>query len=356
LFLSFWYLAFRCMLQLVLLRPRSTEFKELEIVVLRHQLAVLRRRADRPQLTKTDRVFLAAASRLLPRSRWRSFMVTPTTLLRWHRRLVDRRWTYGGRNGRPPIGREIRELVLRLARENPRWGYQRIVGELNGLGIAVSATTVKKILRQAGLGPAGSRGGLSWRAFLRAQAQSMLAVDFFTVETIALQRLYVLFFIELGSRRVHFAGCTANPTGPWVTQQARQFAWTLQERPGSFRCLIRDRDSKFTRDFDAVFASEGIEIIKTPVRAPKANATAERFVRTDRADCLDWLLIMNQRHLERVLRVFVGHYNTHRPHRSLDLKPPDPPGRQLQIPRSTTALVERRDRLGGLIHKYRAAA
>jgi hypothetical protein len=224
LFLSFWYLAFRCVLQLVLLRPRSTEFKELEIVVLRHQLAVLRRQADRPQLTKTDRVFLAAASRLLPRSRWRSFLVTPTTLLRWHRRLVARRWTYGGRNGRPSIGREIRELVLRLARENPRWGYQRIVGELNGLGIAVSATTVKKILRQAGLGPAGSRGGLSWRAFLRAHAQSMLAVDFFTVETIALQRLYVLFFIELGSRRVHFAGCTANPTGPWVTQQARQFA------------------------------------------------------------------------------------------------------------------------------------
>jgi hypothetical protein len=170
-------------------------------------------------------------------------MVTPTTLLRWHRRLVDRRWTYGGRCGRPPIGGEIRALVLRLARENPRWGYQRIAGELNGLGIAVSATTVKKILRQAGLAPAGSRGGPSWRAFLRAQAQSMLAVDFLTVETIALQRLYVLFFIELESRRVHFAGCTANPTGPWVTQQARQFAWTLQERRPPFRLLIRDRDS-----------------------------------------------------------------------------------------------------------------
>ena len=170
--------------------------------MLRHQLAVLRRQTDRPQLTTTDRVFLAAASRLLPRSRWRSFLVTPTTLLRWHRRLVARRWTYAGRRGRPPIGGEIRELVLRLARENPRWGYQRIVGELNGLGFAVSATTVKKILHQAGLGPAGSRVGLSWRAFLRAQAQSMLAVDFFTVETISLQRLYVLFFIELGSRRV----------------------------------------------------------------------------------------------------------------------------------------------------------
>ena len=221
--------------------------------------------------------------------------------------------------------------MLRLARENPRWGYQRIVGELNGLGIAVSATTVKKILRQAGLGPAGSRSGLSWRAFLRAQAQSMLAVDFFTVETISLQRLYVLFFIELGSRRVHLAGCTANPTGAWVTQQARQFAWTLQERAGSFRFLIRDRDSKFTRDFDAVFASEGIEIIKTPVRAPKANAIAERFVRTARAECLDWLLIVNRRHLERVLRVFVDHYNSHRPHRSLNLEPPEPSARRLRV-------------------------
>ena len=355
-FLSFCYLAFRCVLQLVVLRPRSTEFKELEIVVLRHQLAVLRRQADRPQLTKTDRVFLAAASRLLPRSRWRSFLVTPTTLLRWHRRLVDRRWTYGGRYGRPPIDGEIRALVLRLAQENPRWGYRRIVGELNGLGIAVSATTVAKILRQAGLGPTGKRSGLSWRAFLRAQAQSMLAVDFLTVETIALQRLYVLFFIELGSRRVHLAGCTANPTGPWVTQQARQFAWTLQERRPPFRFLIRDRDSKFTRDFDAIFASEGIEIIKTPVRAPKANAFAERFVRTARAECLDWLLIMNRRHLERVLRIFVDHYNRHRPHRSLDLKPPDPPARQPQIPRSPTTHVERRDRLGGLIHEYNLAA
>ena len=182
----------------------------------------------------------------------------------------------------------------------------------------------------------------------------MLAVDFFTVETIALKRLYVLFFIELRSRGVHLAGCTANPTGPWVTQQTRQFAWTLQERAGSFRFLIRDRDSKFTRDFDALFASEGIQIIKTPVRAPKANATAERFVRTVRAECLDWLLIVNRSHLERVLRVFAGHYNSHRPHRALNLKPPDPG--KLQVMHSPTNLVERRDRLGGLIHEYRLAA
>jgi transposase InsO family protein len=306
-----------------LLRPRSHEFKELEIVVLRHELTVLRRQTSRAQLTTTDRVFLAAASRLLPRSRWQSFLVT---------------------------------LVLRLARENPRWGYQRIVGELNGIGVAVSATTVKKILRQAGLGPAGSRSGLSWRAFLRAQAKSMLAVDFFTVETISLQRLYVLFFVELGGRRVHLAGCSANPTGESVTQQARQFAWTLQERPASFRFLIRDRDSKFTRDFDAGFTSEGVKVIKTPVRAPKANAIAERFVRTVRAECLDWLLIMNRRHLERVLRVFVDHYNTHRPHRSLDLKPPDPHARKLRVAERPTATVERRDRLGNLIHEYNLAA
>jgi len=177
-----------------------------------------------------------------------------------------------------------------------------------------------------------------------------------TVETIALQRLYELFFIELGGRRVYFAGCTVSPTGPWVTQQARQFGWTLQERPGSFRYLIRDRDSKFTRDFDAVFASEGIRIIKTPVRAPKANATAERFVRTVRAECLDWLLIVNRRHRARVLRVFADHYNSHRPHRSLDLKPPDPASRKLRVRHLPTSAVERRDRLGGLLHEYGAAA
>jgi len=176
---------------------------------------------------------------------------------------------------------------------------QRIVGELQGLGIKVSATAVREILKASGLGPAGERAGLSWRAFLRAQAHSMLAVDFFTVETVRLKRLYVLFFIELSSRRVHLGGCTANPSGGWVTQQARQFAWTLSERSTPLRFLIHDRDSKFARDFDAVFRSEGIEIVRTPIRTPKANAIAERFVRTVRAECLDWLLIVNRRHLER---------------------------------------------------------
>jgi putative transposase len=354
LFWSLGYLALRWLLQLVLLRPRSEGFKELEIVVLRHQLSVLRRQVGRPRLRPGDRLLLAAASWLLPRSRWGSFVVTPATLLRWHRRLVARRWTYASRIGRPPVGGEIRELVLRLARENPRWGYQRIAGEISGLGLKVSATTVRKILCEAGIGPAGERPGLSWRAFLRQQAQSMLAVDFFTVETISLQRLYVLFFIELRSRRVHLAGCTANPTGAWVTQQARQFAWRLQEQPSRFRFMIRDHDSKFTRSFDAVFASEGIQAVKTPVRAPKANAIAERFVHTVRAECLDWLLILNRRHLEHVLHVFVDHYNAHRPHRSLDLTPPAAIDRERPVASSRD--VTRRDRLGGLIREYSCAA
>jgi len=355
LFWSLCYLVLRRLLQLLALRLRSNEFKELEIVVLRHELAVLRRHAVRPELRPADRVFLAAASRLLPRASWQSFLVTPTTLLRWHRRLVAKRWTYPQRAGRPPIGGEIRELVLRLARENPRWGYQRIAGELRGLGFGVSATTVRKLLRQAGLGPAAERAGLSWREFLRAQAHSMIAVDFFTVD--GLQRLYALFFIELGSRRVHLAGCTGNPSGAWVTQQARQLAWGLAERPLRAQFLIRDRDSKFTRDFDTVFRSEGIEIIRTPLRAPQANAIAERFVRTVRSECLDWLLVLNRRHLERVLRVFVHHYNHHRPHRSLMLLPPARERPTLRLATSTRpSRVECRDRLGGLIHECSLAA
>ena len=306
-FLSLCDVLLRWVLQLAVLRLRSNEFKELEIVVLRHELAVLRRHTRRPAMTWADRLFLAAASQLLPRARWQSFLITPATLRRWHRRLMAKRWTYAHRVGRPPIGHEIRALVLRLARKNPRWGYQRIVGELKGLGLAVSATTVRTWLREGGLGPAGSRGGMTWREFLRAQRRSLLAVDFFAVETIWLHRLYVLFFIELGRRRVHLAGCTPNPSAPWVTQQARHLTWTLEDRPASFRFLIRDRDQKFTDGCDDVFRSEGMRVIRTPVRAPQANGLAERFVRTVRSECLDWLLIVNHQQLMRVLDVFVDH-------------------------------------------------
>ena len=325
--------------------------------MLRHELAVLRRQVARPALRSADRAFLAAASRLVPRRRWSSFFVTPDTLLRWHRKLVARRWSYPARQpGRPPIGAEIRALVLRLARENPRWGYQRIGGELAALGLSVAAATVRKLLREAGLGSAGRRAGPSWREFIRGQAASMLACDFFTVDTVFATRLYVLFFIELGSRRVHVSGCTQHPSGAWVAQQARQLAWSLAERAKPPPFLIHDRDSKFSAAFDAVFESEGIEIVRTPIQAPQANAFAERFVGTVRRECLDWILIVGRRQLERVLGVYVDHYNGHRPHRGLGLVPPQPqPVLRLAAPLDPLR-VSRRDRLGGLIHEYIAAA
>jgi hypothetical protein len=284
---SFCHVLLRWLLTFGTLCARSKDLKDLEIIVLRHELAILRRTTRRPSTTAVDRMFLAAASRLLPRAHWRFFIVTPATLLRWHRRLIAKRWTYARPVGRPPMGREMRALVLRLARENPRWGYPWIVGELKGLGIAISATTVRAWLRAADLGPAGHRRGMTWREFVRAHRQSLLAVDFFTVETIWLQRLYVLFFIELRSRRVHVAGCTPNPNAPWVVQQARQRSWTSAERAEPMRFLIRDRDQKFTHSFDEVFRAEGIEVVRTPFRAPQANGVAERFVHTARSECFD---------------------------------------------------------------------
>jgi putative transposase len=355
--ISVMYLLFRRALAVAALRFRSREFKELEIVVLRHELAVLRRQVERPRLGEPDRVFLAAASRLLSRTSRPSFCVRPNTLLGWHRRLVRKRWTYSGRRpGRPAVTQEIRELVLRLARENPRWGYQRIVGELAGLGVRVSATSVAKILRLAGVPPAAARVQLSWREFIRAHADSIIACDFFTVETIWLGRLYVLFFLELGTRRVHLAGCTPNPDGRWAVQQARQFAWSLCERTTPMRFLIHDRDCKFSCAFDDVFRSERMEIICTPFRAPQANAFAERWIGTVRRDCLNWLLIVSRRQLEHVLRVYVEHYNTHRPHRSLNLRSPTTRPRLHPVESLPSNQIQRRDRLGGLIHEYAGAA
>jgi len=353
---SFCYVLLHWLLEFVAMRVGSKEFIELEIVVLRHELAILRRKTRRPAITAVDRLFLSAASRLLPRVRWRAFIVTPATLLRWHRRLVAKRWTFAHPVGRPPMRREIRDLVLRLAQENARWGYPRIVGELKGLGITISATTVRAWLRAAGLGPAGKRGAMTWREFVRAHRQNLLAVDFFTVETIWLQRLYVLFFIELGSRRVHVAGCTPNPSAAWVIQQARQLSWTMAERAEPMRFLIRDRDRKFTDGFDDVFRSDGIEVVRTPFRAPQANGVAERFVRTVRSECLDWLLILNQQHLEQILAAFVDHYNGHRPHRALSLVPPASRRPAATVSASRDARIVRRDRLGGVVHEYVPAA
>jgi putative transposase len=344
--------------RLVALAGGSAEDRhnDVEVLVLRHQLAVLTRSVGRPRLRRRDRLFMAALSRVLPRPRWSSFLVSPQTLLRWHRELVRRKWTYPRRatGGRAPIADGVRDLILRMGKDNPRWGCVRIKGELARLGIRVSASAIRALLRRHGLGPAPRRAGPTWAEFLRNQARGILATDFFTVETIWLRTLYVSFVIELGTRRVHLAGVTGHPDSGWVTQTARNLSWDLPGR-GRFSYLIRDRDSKYTRSFDAVFAADGIQSILTPVRAPRANAFAERWVRTVRRECLDWTLVLGRRHLDRALREYVAHYNAKRPHRGIDLRTPDSlPNPPALVP--SMLRVRRRDVLGGLIHQYELVA
>ena len=313
--LSFVYLAFVSILRLVCGSDQRRRDADIELLVLRHELEVLRRRGGRPLLRPADRALLAALSRFLPRELRQARLVTPQTLLRWHRELARRRWTYPRRApGRPHAGQQARRLVLRLARENPRWGYQRIAGELSKLGVRVSPSTVRRILAAAGLGSAPRRTGPSWREFLRTQAAGIVALDFFTVETAFLRRYGAL---------------------------------------EGVRFVIHDRDCKFSGEFDEVLRGEGARVILTPPRAPKANAYAERFVRTARSECLDWLLIHGRRHLEHVMRVFITHYNSERPHRALGRCPPEPPE---PCPAGDRQPIQRRDRIGGILHEYYRAA
>ncbi len=319
---------------------------------------MLQRTSGRPKLRGIDRILLAAASRVIPRDRWVAFLVTPAALLRWHRELVRRKWTYRriGRPGRPPIDPAVRELILRLARENPRWGCVRIDGELRKLGIRVGATTIRSLPRFARVGPAPRRAGPSWTEFLRAQAQGITACDFFSVETAWLRTLYVLAFIELGSRRIHLSPATAHPNSAWVTQQARNLVMDLDGHSPAIRFLIRDRDTKFSRGFDEVVRSEGALVIRTPIQAPNATAHAERVIETIRAECLDWTLILGRRHLDRTLRTYAEHYNRQRPHRALALGPPLAEV-SITVPMLVSPRdVRRRDLLGGLIHEYHGLA
>jgi putative transposase len=344
------YLLFCQVVRWLALLARSAAARDAELLMLRHEVAVLRRRVARPRVDWADRAVLVGLARLLPRPAWRGLFVQPATLLRWHRDLVRRRWTYPSRRGRPSVAAEPRALVLRLARENSTWGYRRIHGELCRLGYQIGASTVWTILQRAGVAPAPARSALTWRQFLRAQARGVLAVDFFTVDTVFLRRLYVLLAIEVATRRVHVLGVTAHPVGEWVAQQARNLLMQLGDDLGRLRFLIRDRDTKFTAAFDAVFAAEGIEVLRTPMRAPRANAYAERWVGTVRREVLDRMLIFGRRQLRSVLAEYADHYNVHRPHRALGQAPP------LGSVESAAAVpagrIVRRDRLGGLIHEY----
>jgi putative transposase len=326
-----------------------------EVLALRQQVQVLERQIKRVRWEPADRMIQAALRERLPRSAWAALLVKPETVLGWHRELVRRRWVaYRGRprTGRPPLAEPVRELIVRMARENPRWGYFRIRGDLLKLGFTVSATTVRSVLRGSHVTPAGRRSQMSWRQFLTAHAESLVATDFFTVDTVFFKRLYVLFFVHLATRRVVAAACTAEPNSAWVAQQARNLSWKLSDEGINVRVVVHDRDRKFARGFDSVFEAEGARVILTPLMAPRANAHAECWVGSARRECLDWMLIVSQRHLETVVREYCAHYNDERPHRSCGLRPPAAQSEPIRRPGTT---IRRRARLGGLLNEYSRA-
>lgn len=354
------YLFVRCLLRCLMVRGRREVSKDAELLVLRHENAVLRRQIDRVRYQPIDRLWLAALSRLIPRHHWGEvFAVTPSTLLAWHRRLAAHKWDYASkrRPGRPSTAATIRKLVIRIATDNPTWGHRRVQGELIKLGHPIAASTVWQILHDAGIDPAPRRTGPTWRQFLTAQARGILAVDFMHVDTVLLRRLYALIVIEHGTRRFHLAGITANPDGAWTTQAARSFLMDLGRRATSVKFLIRDRAGQFTGSFDAVLTAEGIRILASPPQAPRANAICERIIGTLRRELLDRMLIVNEHHLRQVLTEYLLHYNDARPHRSLgqltpaqaDNHPPEPAN-------LAERRIHRKEILGGLTHEYYVAA
>jgi putative transposase len=349
------YLIFVRLCSWLILLSRSTASKDAELLVLRHEVAVLRRTSPRPRLDWADRAVLAALIRLLPPRLRVHRLVTPATVLRWHRRLVARKWTYPRRAGRPAVSAEIATLIKRLATENRGWGYQRIQGELLKLGYRVSAPTIRRVLKALKIPPAPQRRtDTTWRQFLHTQAATMLATDFFHVDcAVTLQRLYCLFVMEVGSRYVHILGVTANPDGPWTTQQIRNLLTDLGDRAAEFRFLVRDRAGQFTAAFDAVLAGASIQVAKIPPRSPRANCYAERFVLTARTEVTDRMLIFGQRHLRMILAQYETHYNGRRPHRSRQLCPPRPDHRVADLSQER---IRRQPVLGGLINEYERAA
>ncbi|GAA1934306.1 integrase core domain-containing protein [Streptantibioticus ferralitis] len=342
------------------LLARSSAAKDVEILVLRHQLSVLERGRPKPAFSLGDRAAITALVRLLTKRQRLNLklLVTPRTVLRWHAMLVARKWTYPHRGpGRPAKPEALRALMLRLARENDGWGYRRIHGELLNLAWKVVASTIWEILQRAGVDPAPQRADHSWAKFLTAQAQGILAVDVFYVDTVFLRRLFVLFFVEHGSRRVHIAGVTRNVTAQWATQQARNLLMSLDDvRNAGIRYLIRDNAGYFTECFDAVFSAVGARVVPILPGVPRMNAITERWVGSCRREATDRVLITGERHLHLVVEEYADHHNEHRPHRSLgqhcpgDVGAPEPPAVD------SPSRVIRRDRLGGLIHEYAQVA
>ncbi len=349
------YLIFLRLVGLLVLLGRSSVSKDVELLVLRHEVAVLRRSNPKPRLDRSDRVVVSALVRLLPKMLRTNRLVIPATILCWHRRLLAVKWRYPHRVGRPPVDEAIARLVEQVAAENHRWGYKRIQGELFKLGHQVGASTIRRILKRACIPPAQDRcTDTTWRQFLRTQASTMLACDFFDVYcALSLKRIYVFFVLEVGSRYVQVLGMTANPDGGWTIQQIRNLVLELGDRVGEFRFLIRDRAGQFTASFDAVLADAGIETVRIPPRCPRANGDAERFVLTARTELTDRVLILSERHLNAVLAEYVRHYNGRRPHRSRELRPPRPthPAADLNSQR-----IKRQRLLGGLINEYERAA
>jgi putative transposase len=339
---------------------REETWKTAEIMILRHQLAVLQRRQSRqPNLSWADRALLATLLSLIPRVRHHriQLLVTPDTILRWHRDIVRRRWTAKsrrGKSGRPATRRNIRALVLRLARENPGWGYRRIHGELAGLGVKVAAPTVREILKNAGIDPAPRRTGPARAQFLRSRAEAILACDFFTADLLDGTRAHVLAVVEHATRRVRILGVTLHPAGEWATQQARNLLMDIGDEAGRVGYMIRDRGSNFTTAFDAVLADAGIQTVLCNIQTPRMNAMTERWTGGCRRELPDRTLAWNQAHLLHILRQYETHHNRHRPHRSLNsaapLKPlPEP----VDLARHR---VRRQARVGGLINEYHLVA
>ena len=349
---------FSTLISLMSIGRLSQQDKDLEILLLRRQLAIMERKLDKPvRPNRAEKLTLAVLTARLkkvtqrPASELRDVIriFQPETVLNWHRELVRRKWhqKQQSKGGRPRISQELEDLIVQMAQENKRWGCGKIKGELSTVGFSVSEPTVRNVLKRHHIVPAPERGSSSWRHLMSHYKDQLIACDFFTVETLTLQTLYVFFFIELGSREVHFAGVTAHPNGMWVTQQARQVMWEVRENHPLCRFLIRDRDNKYVEAFDTVFRSEGIKVIRTPARAPNANAYAERWVRSVREECLDLLLILNQAHLRRELKRYVEYYNEARPHQGIGQRIPVTPD---QSPGS--GAVAHRKVLGGIINDY----